>query len=785
MHKSASERQMKLHKKLGLLFCAIVTLGSGASFLTTEAASAMTVVDKNADDGRFTVTVNKSKSASKYKKIYLDVWSEVDGDDDLETLSVAASKSKWTFDVKAEKHNYDEGTYCLRAYAVNSKGKEVELGTKKYDVAVNSVMNLSLGVNKEQTKVVATLKNVRYGDDMLKSVKIRVWSYGNGQDDIKEYTMKNKGAGTYTYSVPISKHNYEAGAYRVEAYACFTEGDPELIDSKKVTVEGISNAKLETKITSSDLGKWSIYAGGISGPAAIEKVQVKVWYTNDGPDTAQWLTAKYYKKTKRFAAFGAAKKFGYKSGNYTMEVYATDARGVCQLVGTCQRTISPALTKNMTFAIAPNGAGYAAAVAGLGSLDKVEGVVFNVWNVYTGETNAASYAGTKFGDGTYAVTIPSSALPNAGEYEVDAYVTVKGEGTVKLAQGTFEVENMLSSGCSTRYVNNDNGSFQMVANKITSAYDITKVEFVVVPVSNTSLARVYTGRKVGDKWIAEAGAAQFDCITGQYVINVQATDARGTVQIVDTTSLDVKVSSRYANLYNNSVQMKGIDISKYQASPQSDGSYKATIDWNKVKNDGIDFVMIRVGYRGAEGGQIFEDPTFKAHIEGASNAGIGVGVYFFSQAITEEEAREEVKWIYDKVKEYRLDFPICIDSEAVYTSSGKPGRANKLTREARTNVTAAFCKEVASYGYTPLIYASTSWLNNQLDMSKLSNYDVWVAQYGANNGSDSHKVTYAGKYTIWQYTSTAKINGINGNVDKNNGYHLYSAGDGNGRPYFQ
>lgn len=773
---------MKLRKKIGLLICAILMLGSGVSTLTTEAASEMTVADKNADDGSFTVTLEKTKAASKYKNIYLDAWSEVNGKDDLKTVSVASSKSKWTFTVKAENHNYDEGIYCLQAYALNSKGKKVKLGYTTYNVAVNSSMNFSVSLNKEHSKISATLKNVRYGKDMLQSVKIQVWSYVNGQDDLKTYTLKNKGAGTYTYTVPISKHNCDVGAYRVEAYAYFTEGDPELISSKKVIIKGITDAKIETKMTNADLAKWSIYAGGITGPAAIKKVQVKMWYTNDGEETAQWLTGKYYSKTKRYVAYAASKKFAYKKGSYTMQVYATDARGVCQLVGTCTRNITPALTKSMSFTAEQQPAGYVATMSGLGCLDKVSNVTFKVWNTGSGEGSAASYAGT-LSDSKYTVTIPNETLATPGAYKIDAYVTVKNEGTVKIAEQIVNVQNMISGGCSTRYINNENGSFQMVANPITAVNDISKVEFIVTPSANTALARIYKARKVGDKWLADAGAAQFGCTTGQYVIQIQATDVTGAVQIVDSMTVNVQISDRYASLCNNSVQMKGIDISKYQATQQKDGTYKVTIDWNKVKNDGIDFVMIRVGYRGAEGGQIYEDPTFKEHLEGAQNAGVNVGVYFFSQAITEAEAKEEVKWVYNKIKEYRLDFPICIDSEAVYTSGGAPGRANKLTKAQRTKVTAAFCSAVKSYGYTPLIYASTSWLNNNLDMSQLSNYDVWVAQYGTNNGKDSHKVTYQGKYTMWQFTSTATVNGVNGRVDKNNGYQMYSAGDGNGKAY--
>ena len=191
-------------------------------------------------------------------------------------------------------------------------------------------------------------------------------------------------------------------------------------------------------------------------------------------------------------------------------------------------------------------------------------------------------------------------------------------------------------------------------------------------------------------------------------------------------------------------ETRGIDVSKWQAH----------IDWNAVATAGIDFAIIRVGYRGSATGVLVEDPYFKANISGAAKAGIKVGVYFFTQAITEAEAVEEASMAMELVKGYHLDFPIFIDTE------GSGGRADNLSKTNRTKIVKAFCKTVQNGGYKAGIYASKSWYNDNLYADELSTYFIWVAQYNT-------ECNYTGKYDMWQYTSKGSIPGIDGNVDMN------------------
>lgn len=199
---------------------------------------------------------------------------------------------------------------------------------------------------------------------------------------------------------------------------------------------------------------------------------------------------------------------------------------------------------------------------------------------------------------------------------------------------------------------------------------------------------------------------------------------------------------------------KVIDVSEFQEP----------INWTKVKDAGIEGAIVRCGYRGAEKGNLQQDSMFVDHISGAYKAGLKVGVYMFTEGINASEGKTEAAYALNLVKKIGipLSFPIGIDTEDVfYTKNGKryAGRANGLSRAKRTEVIKAFCEGIKSQGYEPMIYGSTSWLNNKLDMSKLP-YTVWVAQYNS-------ECEYKGKYLLWQYTSEGSVSGVKGDVDMN------------------
>lgn len=196
------------------------------------------------------------------------------------------------------------------------------------------------------------------------------------------------------------------------------------------------------------------------------------------------------------------------------------------------------------------------------------------------------------------------------------------------------------------------------------------------------------------------------------------------------------------------VSYKGIDVSKFQGK----------IDWQKVAADGIDFAFIRVGNRGyGQEGKLMEDDCFDDNVQGAQAAGIKVGVYFYSQAINEDELKEELELVLNKIAPYQLECPVVYDVEKVAPADG---RMNHLTVEERTKLTLQFCQKIEDAGYKPMIYYNMEMATLLLKLDELEQYDKWFAYY-----SDDFYYPY--DFSIWQYTEKGKVDGIAKEVDLN------------------
>lgn len=193
---------------------------------------------------------------------------------------------------------------------------------------------------------------------------------------------------------------------------------------------------------------------------------------------------------------------------------------------------------------------------------------------------------------------------------------------------------------------------------------------------------------------------------------------------------------------------KGIDVSKYNGA----------IDWSKVAADGVEFAFIRVGIRGygAEG-RLVEDEGFEENVENALSNGIKVGVYFFSQATTVEEAIEEAEFVKQIIAPYKIECPVVFDVEKVADSEG---RMNKISVEERTQMAITFCEEIEKAGYKPMIYYNMEMAALMLDLEQLEEYDKWFAYYNKD-------IYFPYDFKIWQYTDKGKVAGIETDVDLN------------------
>lgn len=195
------------------------------------------------------------------------------------------------------------------------------------------------------------------------------------------------------------------------------------------------------------------------------------------------------------------------------------------------------------------------------------------------------------------------------------------------------------------------------------------------------------------------------------------------------------------------VSTAGVDVSELQGS----------IDWEKVKNDGIDFAMLRCGRRGSTEGQLYTDKTYYENVQDVTRAGLPFGVYFFSQATNEQEALEEAEYVLNLLNGAGATYPVVYDQEAVTDANG---RANNLSADQLTKNAQTFCKRVEEAGYHPMVYG------NQHDLARLNidqvNCAVWYAQY-----TDSHPTSSYHDFVMWQYSHTGKVDGISTNVDLN------------------
>ncbi len=203
----------------------------------------------------------------------------------------------------------------------------------------------------------------------------------------------------------------------------------------------------------------------------------------------------------------------------------------------------------------------------------------------------------------------------------------------------------------------------------------------------------------------------------------------------------------YINSEGEKTSMIGIDVSYYQGE----------IDWQKVKAAGIEYAILRCGLRGYETGELRVDTKFHEYIKGANDAGIPVGVYFFSQAISPEEAKEEAGFVLDQIKGYKIDFPIVYDWETIGEDTA---RTNHVSPDMLTDCTVAFCEEIKAAGFTPMYYTNRNIGYRKLDLSKLCDYDLWIADF-------NEYPSFYYKYTMWQYSYTGRVDGIENDVDLN------------------
>ena len=359
---------------------------------------------------------------------------------------------------------------------------------------------------------------------------------------------------------------------------------------------------------------------------------------------------------------------------------------------------------------------------------------------------------------TITVFITNASVPES-EYKIEAVSSNTNVATVAVAGRTVTVTGVAggTADITVKYIEGEDVISQVC--KVTVlTHPMTDTTSKLVTADSGAQVYVYDGSKYREATYADYySASKFYVLgkakyTGWQTRNgkVYFYDASGKKVTGEQVIQGVKYNFGSDGSMVTGSGVMGIDVSKWNGN----------IDWNAVKNSGVSYVIIRCGYRGSTQGALIEDSKFKSNIEGATDAGLKVGVYFFTQAIDNAEALEEASMVLDLVKKYRISYPIFLDVEP----SG--GRADSLSKEERTAICKTFCETIEKYGYTAGIYANKTWLTNKIDASALNGYKIWLAQYASTP-------TYTGRYDMWQYKDTGKVSGIDGNVDLNMSYLGY------------
>lgn len=211
-------------------------------------------------------------------------------------------------------------------------------------------------------------------------------------------------------------------------------------------------------------------------------------------------------------------------------------------------------------------------------------------------------------------------------------------------------------------------------------------------------------------------------------------------------SLDFQYDGRYLKLIEGE-SLTGIDVSSYQYD----------IDWQAVKDSGVDFAIIRLGYRGYESGKIVADKYAQTNLKGAAEAGLQLGVYFFSQAVTPEEAEEEAYYVLGIIKDHNITMPVVYDWESVHDEDA---RTNGMDKETLTRCARAFLETIDTAGYQATLYFNKTQARKLLDLAQLKDYDFWLASY-------TDRLNFPYNIKMWQYTNTGKVPGIEVECDIN------------------
>ena len=709
-----------------------------------------------------------NKSAGKYiitasiyddygiDKVMFPTWTEKNGQDDIKWYNGKIINDTVEVCIDFKNHGYEIGKYITDVYVYDKAGLKTYGGS--FNTSITNNPPIVNNVNIQNSKAGKYSISANISDDyQIDKVLFPTWSDAHGQNDIKWYEADIVG-NIATAQIDFKNHDYDVGKYITDVYVYDKAGFRSYGGSYKTEVKnglpGVSNIKTETL----GAGRYKISAT-VTDDYGIEKVLFPTWTENKGQDDIVWHKATVKGNTAE--AIIDFKYHNYDAGTYITDVYVYDKAGLKIYGGSYKNTIKnnpPTVSKVNTERV---GAGKYKIIASINDDYCVSRVVFPTWSSSKGQDDIVWYEGKIKGNTAEAIIDFKNHDYDVGQYVTDVYVYDKAG--LKVYGGSYNMT-----------ITNDNPTITKVTitNVTANGYTVNcyvnddyEADYVTFPTWTEFKGQddIVWGKSKVVNGVAtyRVNISDHDYNYGKYITHLYAYDKAGKSDFAATSqTINAPKSSAGWKILNNrkylyDTNQKIVEGGKYFVIDVS--KWQGTVDWNKVaKESMVDAVILRISH-GRTGSKDGMDSKVKSYVSQLNRLNIPYGFYHYNTAKDNTEALKQAQNAIKYIKDIKgkPSLPVYVDIE-------EGGNDRNQTSIAKT-----YCQYFQSKGYRAGVYANKNYWDNYLNKNQLKQYDLWIANYGTNNGLPRSNWRPSEDYTIWQYTSVGKIPGIKGNVDLN------------------
>ncbi len=486
------------------------------------------------NDGKYRIELEDVESPASVQSVRAAVWSNLNGQDDLEWYNAKKSGDKWYLDVEVKKHKYRTGRYFAHAYAADNRGISHYVQGITFTAGKMKADRLVIQKNKAESTITVSMDNISGNDP----VTFAVWGEAGGQNDLLWYPGQKTGERAYEAQIPVSAHK-EAGQYLIHVYGKHN-GTLYFLSGGAVNIKGISagSASRNEKKSSVKDGKYRLEVRNIKSPASIQNVRIAVWSDKNGQDDIRWYDAK--KSGDMWYADADACFHKFDDGVYHAHAYATDSRGISQFAGAVNFLVSGVKRNQLNISMDKEHR-YMTITLKAAAVDGV--VEFPVWGAAGGQNDIIWHKGNRIAPYTYQAVVDISKHKETGNYMVHAYSQTHNTRSF-LAGGSVAVKG-ITGGKTEASVNRDIATIDVKVSGITGPSAIAKVSAGVWTSSGgQDDLQWYEAVKKKDGWYVTVDTAKHNFETGSYNIHMYATDNRGIRMLAGGASPVMKPADR-------------------------------------------------------------------------------------------------------------------------------------------------------------------------------------------------------------------------------------------------